>query len=218
MTTNPEKISKIYLILSQTYEIFENTDDPWMTNGLSSNPFKSLVSVCLSTMTTTSRVVKACVPLYEKVSTFEELLKLEDEELREIIKPVAHYNRKTKNLKVMAHQIITKFNDEIPSNKQDLLSLQGVGPKVADIMMNFVFDTPSIAVDTHILRLLNRLGIVKTSSAEIAAETINTITPIEFKKHAHEWLIQHGMKVCHARKPKCEECVICNYCSYKTIG
>ena len=70
-------------------------------------------------------------------------------------------------------------------------------------MMNFVFDTPSIAVDTHILRLLNRLGIVKTSSAEIAAETINTITPIEFKKHAHEWLIQHGMKVCHARKPKC---------------
>ena len=213
-TENNSKLSTIYLILSENYEVFENTNDPWMTNGLFSTPFKNLVSTCLSTMTVSSRVIKACIPLYAKISTFEDLLKLDDDELREIIKPVAHYNRKTKYLKIMAQQILTKFNGEIPSNKKDLLSLEGVGTKVADIMMNFVFEEPTVAVDSHILRLLNRLGFVNTSSAEKTADIINLITPDEYKRHAHEWLIQHGMKICHARKPNCDECVISNYCNF----
>ena len=214
-TKNTENISEIYSILSESYDIFEKqTDNPWAANGLSSNPFRNLVSICLSTMTVTNRVIKACVPLFAKVSTFEELLELDDDELREIIRPVAHYNLKTKYLKTMAQQILTKFNGEIPNNEKDLLSLEGVGPKVANMMMNFIYDKPTIAVDTHILRLLNKLDFVNTSSAEKATEIINKITPDEYKKHAHEWLIQHGMKICHARKPICNECVISNYCNY----
>ncbi len=207
------EIAQIYEILSQTYPTFENTDDPWMTNGLSSTPFKSLVSVCLSTMTITKRVVNACVPLYQRVSNFEELLALDDDELRQIIKPVAHYNRKTVNLKLMARQIIELHNGNIPETREELMKLQGVGRKVTDIMLNFVFSKDTIAVDTHVLRVLNRLKIIATDSAEDAAVKINLITPTFYKKHEHEWLIQHGMKVCTARKPKCSECCVNQFCS-----
>nr|WP_272918728.1 endonuclease III [Malikia spinosa] len=186
-----------------------------MTNGLSSTPFRCLVSVCLSTMTITPRVVKACVPLFERVSNFEELLALDDEALRTIIKPVAHYNRKTTNLKIMCQQILQDFGGRIPDTHQDLMKLQGVGRKVADIMMNFIFHEDTIAVDTHVLRVLNRLDIVHTSVAEAAADQINGITPAHYKRHAHEWLIQHGMQACTARRPRCGACCISELCSYR---
>jgi len=208
------ELSEIYSLLSKAYVTFDKTDDPWMTNGLSATPFRSLVSGCLSTLTVTKRVVNACVPLYQKVETFEQLLALDDEELRAIIKPVAHYNRKTEGLKIMARQIIDDFQGKIPDNRKDLMKLHGVGRKVADLMMNFVFAEDSIAVDTHVLRLLNRLGIVDTKSATEAADIINAQTPEQYKHHAHEWLIQHGMKICVARRPKCEDCMITAHCDW----
>lgn len=208
----PSRIDSIYKQLSQTYPTFDESDDPWMTNGLSSTPFRCLVSVCLSTMTITPRVVKACVPLFEKVSTFEQLLALDDEELKSTIKPVAHYNRKTENLKIMANQIIHQFQGKIPETHEDLMKLQGVGRKVADIMMNFIFNQDTVAVDTHVLRVLNRLDIVKTDSAEKASDLINKITPAQYKRHAHEWLIQHGMKQCHAKSPSCNSCCLFKFC------
>lgn len=206
------RIVEIYTRLSNRYPTFDKTDDPWMTNGLSSTPFRCLVSVCLSTMTTTPRVVKACVPLFSKVNSFQELLALDDEELRSIIKPVAHYNRKTINIKTMCRQILHDHGGEIPKTQKELMALQGVGRKVADIMMNFIFNTATIAVDTHVLRVLNRLDIVRTSSAEVAADQIDELTPPDFKRHAHEWLIQHGMQVCTARAPRCEECCVASLC------
>jgi endonuclease-3 len=204
----------LYEALSQRYPTFDKTDDPWMTNGLSSTPFRCLVSVCLSTMTITPRVVKACVPLFARVSTFEELLALEDEELRALIKPVAHYNRKTTQLKVMCRQVLEEFGGRIPDTHEDLMKLQGVGRKVADIMMNFIFNQDTIAVDTHVLRVLNRLGIVKTSVPELASDQINAKTPALYKRHAHEWLIQHGMQVCTARKPRCDACCVAPLCPH----
>lgn len=207
-------LDAIYAILSRTYTTFEETDDPWMTNGLSSTPFRSLVSVCLSTMTITTRVVNAAVHLYEKVDSFEGLAALEDDELRKIIKPVAHYNRKTKFVKAMARQIIDQHGGKIPETREELMNLPGVGRKVADIMMNFEFSEDSIAVDTHVLRVLNRLGIIDTQSAQEAADIINDRTPPRFKRHAHEWLIQHGMKICVSRRPKCEDCRLTQHCDW----
>lgn len=210
-----KQIKRIYDILSKTYGTFDESDDPWMTNGLSKTPFRSLVSACLSTMTMTTRVVNAAVPLYQRVSSFEELRDLPDTELRRLIKPVAHYNRKTKSLKAMAKQIVEDHGGRIPRSRQDLLQLPGVGPKCADLMLNFLFDEPTIAVDTHIHRLLNRLGIVETDSVEDSAKAINAQTPKRFKRHAHEWLIQHGMQVCVSRRPKCAACVIAEFCRYR---
>ena len=209
-----QRLDLIYEQLSRNYSTFDQTDDPWMTNGLSSTPFRCLVSVCLSTMTVTPRVVKACVPLFERVSSFEELLALDDEALRTIIKPVAHYNRKTTNLKIMCQQILRDFGGRIPDTHEDLMKLQGVGRKVADIMMNFIFGQDTIAVDTHVLRVLNRLEIVRTAVAEEAADQINALTPGRYKRHAHEWLIQHGMQMCTARNPRCNGCCVANLCSH----
>ena len=206
------RLTSIYDILSRTYPTYEEMDDPWMANGLSATPFRHLISGCLSTVTVTKRVVSAAVPLYQRVSTFEELLALDDEELRTIIKPVAHYNRKTVNLKILCRQIIEKHGGEIPSDRESLLKLQGVGRKVADLMMNHLFSEDSIAVDTHVLRVLQRLDIVKDTTAEKAADTINAITPAGYKRHAHEWLIQLGMQVCHARSPDCPSCVVSHLC------
>lgn len=206
------RLTSIYDILSRTYPTYEEMDDPWMANGLSATPFRHLISGCLSTVTVTKRVVSAAVPLYQRVSTFEELLALDDEELRTIIKPVAHYNRKTINLKILCQQIIEEHGGEIPSDRESLLKLQGVGRKVADLMMNHLFSEDSIAVDTHVLRVLQRLNIVEDTTAEKAADTINAITPAGYKRHAHEWLIQLGMQVCHARSPDCPSCVVSHLC------
>lgn len=207
-------LNAIYNILSKTYPTFENSEDPWMANGLSSTPFKSLVSAALSTMTTTARVISAAIPLYEKVDSFEELLAMDDEELRSIIKPVAHYNRKVRSLKKMCRQIVEDFDGKIPNSREELLTLSGIGEKCSRLIMNFQFGERTIAVDTHIHRLLNRLGIVKTSNTKTTTREINSMTPTRFKKHAHEWLIQHGMNVCVARNPRCNECVIRSRCDY----
>ncbi len=205
-------LSAIYDILSRTYPTYEEMDDPWMTHGLSATPFRHLVSGCLSTVTVTKRVVAACMPLYARVSTFPELLALDDEELRNIIRPVAHYNRKTVNLKILCRQIIEEYGGEIPSDRERLLKLQGVGRKVADLMMNHVFAEDSIAVDTHVLRVLQRLELVTDTTAEKAAHTINAITPAKYKRHAHERLIQLGMQVCLAKSPDCPSCVVLKFC------
>lgn len=209
-----KNINKIYARLEHNQPTFKETDDEWTANGLNSTPFKALVSVSLSTMTYSSRVIKACVPLYQKASTPEEILNLDKEELRETIKPVAHYNRKTENLIKMCHQIIDDFDGKVPSNRKDLLRLKGVGQKCVDIMMNFEFNEDSIAVDTHVFRVLTRLGIINTNSYEKASKYINDITPKKYKKHAHERLIGLGMNVCHSRKPNCSNCVLTDLCDF----
>jgi endonuclease-3 len=163
-------------------------------------------------MTTSRRTIKAALALYETVNNFEQLRAIDEQELVQRIRSVAHYNRKAKNLKMMAGQIIDQYQGQIPHTQQALMGLPGIGRKCADIMLNFVFEQPSIAVDTHVFRVVNRLGLVKTTTAEATADELTSVTPPEFRRHAHEWLIQHGMKVCVARKPHCEECPLTDRC------
>lgn len=209
-----KQIEKIYETLSKTYKIFAENENEWEANGLNSTDFKSLVSVMLSTMTNSKRVIRACIALYEVATTPEEILSLKDKKLIELIKPVAHYNRKAKHLKEMSQQVLDRHNGEVPRTESELLALQGVGRKCADIMMNFNFGGDTIAVDTHVHRVLNRLGVVSTTTNEQTADEINKVTPKKYKKHAHEWLIQHGMNICVARNPKCTECAISKFCDY----
>lgn len=214
-----EKIIKFYETLSSDFKIFGENENDWEANGLSDNDFKSLVSVMLSTMTHTKRVIRAAVALYEVATTPQEIVKLSDEELIELIKPVAHYNRKTKHLKEMSQQLLDRHEGKVPRTEEKLLALQGVGRKCASIMLNFNFGENIIAVDSHVHRVLNRVGILKTKTNEQTAEIINKITPLKFKKHAHEWIIQQGMNTCTARKPKCSDCSLITICSeYKLMS
>lgn len=211
---NNKDIEKIYELLSQEYSIFSETDHDWIKLGLSETPFKNLVSVVLSTVTHTKRVIKACVPLFAKASTPEEILALSDEELKTLIQPVAHYNRKAKQLKIMCQQLIDRHNGQVPQHLNDLLALTGVGEKCTNLIMNFNFGGNQIAVDTHIQRLMKRLGWVNHNHRAKSFKIINEITPDFYKKHAHEWLIQHGQKVCTARNPQCGKCLIKDYCLF----
>ncbi|MCE3555801.1 endonuclease III [Pseudonocardia sp. RS11V-5] len=201
--------------MSETYPVFADSDDEWMTSGMSDTPFRSLVSVALSTMTTSARTIKAGRALYARVSTFEELVALDDEDLREMIRSVAHYNHKTGRLKRMARQILDDHGGEVPRNREELLALPGIGRKCTDIIMNFLAEEPSIAVDTHVKRTVQRVGLVERGlSAEQTADVLQHITPTGYKAHAHEWLIQHGTKVCTARSPRCVGCPVVELCDH----
>ena len=209
-----DKVAQIYLTLSRTYTTFEQFDEEWLSSGVFSTPFKTLVSVALSTMTTVKRTLAASKALFEKVTTLAELRDIDEQDLIERIKSVAHYNRKAKTLKLMARQIIEDYDGEIPNTKEQLMSLAGIGRKCADVIMNFVFEEPTIAVDTHVFRVVNRLGIVNTKTAEATADALIEITPGEYKRYAHEWLVQHGMRVCVARNPHCANCPLTTLCTY----
>lgn len=113
--------------MSATYPTYAESDDEWMTNGLSDNPFRSTVSVALSTMTSSPRCIEAAVALYEKVDSFAGLAEMDDDDLRETIRSVAHYNRKTKTLKAMARQILDEHAGEVPATREELMALPGIG-------------------------------------------------------------------------------------------
>lgn len=213
-----EQIAAIYNQLSQTYPRFTDIQSEWSESMLNSTPFESLVSVVLSTMTHSRRLQIACEQLFAVISTPEEVLALDDNRLKALIQPVAHYNRKTKNLKEMCTQLIQRHHGQVPRTREELLALTGVGLKCADIVMNFTYGSDAIAVDTHVHRVLNRTGIVTTKTAEETSQAVNSITPQEYRKHAHEWLIQHGMYTCTARKPKCSHCAIAHWCEYRQFS
>lgn len=203
----------VYEILSRAYPTYAESDDEWMTNGLSDTPFRSIVSVALSTMTASPRCIRAAVALYERVGSFEQLAAMDDDELREIIRPVAHYNRKTGTLQRMSRQILEQHDGQVPGTREELLALPGIGPKCADILLNTLHGQDTIAVDTHVRRLVQRLGLVESGlSSEATAQTLTEITPARYRRHAHEWLIQHGMKVCVARAPRCGDCALNDLC------
>lgn len=134
---------------------------------------------------------------------------------KRLLKPVGLYNRKAENLKAMCRQLIERHDGKEPDNKEELMALKGVGRKSADIMLNFTFGKDTIAVDTHVHRILNRTGMLDTETRMEPADEVYRITPEEYRKHAHERLIRHGRGTCTARKPKCNICPINELCGYK---
>jgi endonuclease III len=177
-------------------------------------PFASLVGVMLSAQTRDEMTAKACNQLFAVARTPQQILDLSDDELRERIRPVGMYNTKTKNLKKMATQLIERHNGEVPKTREELMSLAGVGRKSTDIMMRFVYHEGAIAVDTHVHRLSNRLGLINTPSADATADYLAENTPEKYKMSAHEWFINYGKYVCRARSPKCDQCVFTDICDF----
>ena len=124
------------------------------------------------------------------------------------------YNTKTKNLKRMCQQLIERHNGSVPKTREELMALSGVGRKSTDIMMRFVYHEGAIAVDTHVHRLSNRLGLVNTPSADVTADFLAANTDDKYKMSAHEWFINYGKYVCSARSPKCDRCMFTDICDY----
>jgi endonuclease-3 len=178
------------------------------------NHFELLIAVILSAQATDKSVNKATEKLFKIANTPEKLLKLGEKDLKESIKTIGLYTTKAKNIIATCKLLIEKYHSRVPNQREDLESLPGVGRKTANVIMNTCFGEPTIAVDTHILRVANRIGLAKGKTPlEVEKQLMKNI-PDEFKHDAHHWLILHGRYICVARKPHCPQCIIRDLCEY----
>ena len=178
------------------------------------NPFELLIAVILSAQATDISVNKATAKLYPVARTPEAILALGVEGLKPYIRTIGLFNSKAENIVKTCKILVEQHASEVPRSRSALEALPGVGRKTANVVLNTAFGEPTIAVDTHIFRVSNRTGIAKGKTPLEVEKRLLRLTPDEFKKDAHHWLILHGRYVCKARKPACGACPIIEWCEY----
>tara|TARA_Y100001934_G_scaffold95230_1_gene117492 strand:- start:5248 stop:5928 length:681 start_codon:yes stop_codon:yes gene_type:complete len=179
--------------------------------------YTSLIGVMLSAQSQDARTAVACRQLFALADNPWDMIKLTQEEIIEAIKPAGLYNAKSKNILATSKVLIDQYNGKVPQTQEELMTLPGVGRKSSDIMMRFVWGAPNIAVDTHVFRLLWRLGWTDTLDESKSAILVNDTTPDKYKYAAHMQLITHAKRVCKSKKPKCHICVIDDVCDKRHI-
>jgi endonuclease-3 len=179
------------------------------------NPFTLLVAVVLSAQATDVGVNKATGPLFAVADTPEKMFALGEEGIRDYIKTIGLFNAKAANVYKLCQMLIEEHDSEVPQTRDELVKLPGVGRKTANVVLNMAFGQPTIAVDTHLFRLGNRLGLAKGKTVDEVERKLEKKIPAEFKLHAHHWLILHGRYICKARKPLCEQCLVNDLCKSK---
>ncbi len=177
-------------------------------------PFELLVAVILSAQATDVSVNQATQKLYPVARTPEAILALDVDGLKPYIRTIGLFNSKAGNIIKTCRLLIENHDGEVPRTREELEALPGVGRKTANVILNTAFGEPTIAVDTHIFRVSNRTGIAHGKTPLEVEKRLLRLTPDEFRKDAHHWLILHGRYVCKARKPLCGECPIVEWCEY----
>ncbi|PID88382.1 MAG: endonuclease III [Bacteroidia bacterium] len=180
-----------------------------------STPFELLTAVILSAQCTDKRVNVITKDLFRRFPNPESLAEADIAEVYEYIKTCSYPNNKSKHLVGMAKMLLDNFNGEIPSDIKELQKLPGVGRKTANVILSVIFNKPAMAVDTHVFRVSQRIGLVKKSKTpfQVEEQLVSRI-PEELLPIAHHWLILHGRYTCTARKPKCKKCGIAEFCLY----
>jgi endonuclease-3 len=179
------------------------------------NPYTLLVAVVLSAQATDKGVNRATEKLFRKVTTPEKMLALGEEGLIEHIKTIGLFRAKARNVIKLSRDLIDKHAGDVPQDRDALEELAGVGRKTANVVMNIAFGVPTIAVDTHVFRVSQRLGLAKGKTPLAIEEQLLKVVPQKYLQHAHHWLILHGRYTCVARKPKCPECTVRDLCPFK---
>ena len=204
----PEKRAEIYRRLKAA--------NPRPTTELDyQTPYELLVSVVLSAQATDKSVNLATEKLFPVANTPAAIAALGEAGLKPYIKTIGLFNTKARNLVSAAKILLEKHGGEVPRDREALEALPGVGRKTANVVLNTAFGEPTIAVDTHIFRLGNRTGLAPGKDVREVEDKLLKLTPEEYKKDAHHWLILHGRYVCKARRPECWRCVIADLCEFK---
>ncbi|HXE39095.1 MAG TPA: endonuclease III [Azonexus sp.] len=177
-------------------------------------PFQLLIAVILSAQATDVGVNKATARLFPVAPTADRMLALGEEGLSDYIKTIGLYRTKARNVIATCRILLEQHSGVVPEDRAALEALPGVGRKTANVVLNTAFGQPTIAVDTHIFRLGNRTGLAPGKTVLEVEQKLMRVTPAEFKKDAHHWLILHGRYVCKARKPECGVCVVADLCAY----
>jgi endonuclease-3 len=178
-------------------------------------PFQLLIAVILSAQATDKSVNIATRVLYKTANTPEAILSLGVDGLSRYIKTIGLFNTKAKNIIATCNLLIDNHDGQVPENREALEALPGVGRKTANVILNTAFGHPTIAVDTHIFRVANRLKLAPGKNVREVEDKLVKVVPKEFAHDAHHWLILHGRYVCKARKPDCEHCIVVDLCAFK---
>jgi len=184
------------------------------------NAYTLLVAVVLSAQATDAGVNRATRELFMTVKTPQAMLMLGEEGLRQHIKTIGLFNAKAKNVIALSEILVNEHGGEVPSSREALERLPGVGRKTANVVLNIAFGEPTIAVDTHIFRVGNRMRMATGKNVEEVERKLVRKVPKQWKQHAHHWLILHGRYTCKARKPDCPHCRVSDLCPYpdKTVA
>ncbi len=185
------------------------------TELISTSPYTMLVAVVLSAQATDVGVNKATPALFAAADTPEKMVKLGEKNVRNFVRSIGLYQAKAKNIIALSKMLIEEHNSQVPDDRDALERLPGVGRKTANVVLNNVFDQPTIAVDTHVFRVSNRTSLAPGKTPLAVEKKLEKAVPVNWKQHAHHWLILHGRYVCKARKPDCSACTIADLCSYK---
>ena len=179
------------------------------------SPFELLVAVVLSAQATDKGVNRATARLFPVANTPQAILALGEDGLKTYINSIGLYNAKAKHIVGLCRLLLDVHDGEVPRDRAALEALPGVGRKTANVVLNTAFGAPLIAVDTHIFRVANRTGLAPGKTVREVEDRLARVTPAEFLKDAHHWLILHGRYVCKARKPDCPTCLIADLCDYR---
>lgn len=179
------------------------------------SPFQLLVAVVLSAQATDKGVNVATRKLFPAAPTPEAIVSLGVAGVEDMIKTIGLFRAKAKNVVALSHLLLEKHGGEVPNDRAALEALPGVGRKTANVVLNIVFGEPTMAVDTHIFRIANRIGLAPGKDVLAVEHALLKVVPKAFMLHAHHWLILHGRYVCTARKPLCGQCSIIDICRYR---
>jgi endonuclease-3 len=211
----PEQIEFIYDQLTATLsEYRERKPDA----KIHARAYTSLIGVMLSAQSQDARTAVACDQLFALARTPQKMITLTQEQIIEAIRPAGLFQAKSKNILAASHMLLAEFGGIVPSTHAELMRLPGVGKKSADIVTRFVFQQPFIAVDTHVFRLLWRLGWTDTLDEGKSSVIVNDSTPDKYKRAAHMQLIVHAKTVCASRSPSCSTCVLALVCDKRDIA
>lgn len=201
--------------IDQIFSIWQKENPEPKTELVFTNNYTLLVAVVLSAQSTDVGVNKATKALFKIADTPEKMLKLGEKNLKKYINTIGLYNGKAANIIKLSEILVKKFNSEVPQDFESLKSLPGVGQKTANVVLNCAFGHHTIAVDTHVFRVANRIGFVDETTPEKTEIALLKNIPKKWQNHAHHWMILHGRYVCKARKPECGNCKIEKLCQFK---
>ena len=178
------------------------------------NPFTLLVAVVLSAQATDKSVNIATEKLFQVADSPEKLLALGEENLISYIQSIGLYKNKAKHLIGLSKKLLEDFKGQVPDNRDDLMTLPGVGRKTANVVLNVIFHQPTMPVDTHLLRISPKIGLAQGSTPEAVEKSLLERIPEKYLTNAHHWILLHGRYICTARNPKCQKCLINDICKH----
>ena len=209
--TNTRNIPIIMSILEKHFNYTERTTLNRMRKE-KADPFKILISCLLSLRSRDETTERISNELFQIADTPEKIIKIPLKRLEGIIYSTGHYHKKALTLKHVSNELLTRFNGKVPENKEDLLSIKGIGPKTANIVLNFAFNQPALPIDTHCHRIPNRLGWVETKTPEQTEKALELVLPKEYWFEFNGIFVLFGRTICTPISPKCSQCPIGRYC------